>query len=419
MQLRKSLTIFILAAVVAMGTIVVASFSTLALNYFVNGLHLAFRFTMELVGQEANVPHHGYQNYLGFNVSKDWHALPKIVTDNVDKPDHNLEYKQFLHREHWYESPTLGVFALRYDRQDGTQVYVAKFFTDLGERADPKLPFMFRIIYYAIFSVILLAVVMVLLFFVIKKPINQLFEWTRTLSSGKLTQPLPDFQYNELNCLATVVRDSLLSVQESLDRKKKFLAHASHELRTPISVVRSNTELMQKLQQKPGTEKKQKEVLDRIMRAGITMTELCETLLWLNRGEFKEQKLKEVDVGVLISQLVVTHQHLIKDKQIILDVQTEPGAHFLPVTLIQIVLSNLIRNAFQHTLEGRVDIEQHGLRVSVKNQNISRADAESSLGFGLGLELTKQIIDQYGWSYQVTSLPSGRLVMLDFGHPHT
>jgi len=70
-----------------------------------------------------------------------------------------------------------------------------------------------------------------------------------------------------------------------------------------LAVVRSNTELMAKLVDKPNSIEKQKEVLERILRAGVTMTDLCDTLLWLNRGRHNELQLTQVNLGELIKQL--------------------------------------------------------------------------------------------------------------------
>ncbi|WP_244225164.1 histidine kinase dimerization/phospho-acceptor domain-containing protein [Vibrio aquaticus] len=62
-----------------------------------------------------------------------------------------------------------------------------------------------------------------------------------------------------------------------------FLGYASHELRTPIAVTRNNSELLCKMISKGIPSEKQLVVLDRIERAGFTMTDLTETLLWLNQ----------------------------------------------------------------------------------------------------------------------------------------
>jgi signal transduction histidine kinase len=210
------------------------------------------------------------------------------------------------------------------------------------------------------------------------------------------------------------VSSSLQSVQSTLDREKKFLAHASHELRTPIAVVRSNTELMQKLIEKPNSLDKQRVVLDRILRAGYGMTELCEILLWLNRGEYRNLPTADIELSLLLEQLTRSLSYLIENKKVEVYTQFEEGQYPMSASLITIVAGNLIRNAYQHTQCGTVEIIQKGQIVTICNLEAQVEENENTLGFGLGLELTEQIIRHYNWRYEVQKFPNGRSVEIEF-----
>jgi len=76
--------------------------------------------------------------------------------------------------------------------------------------------------------------------------------------------------------------------------------------------------------------------------------------------------------------------------------------------LCRIVIANLIRNAFQHTAEGKVSIEQKGRVIQIVNQNSKGQESRESLGFGLGLQLTEKLIRQYTSS----DIEGGRSVSL-------
>ncbi len=178
--------------------------------------------------------------------------------------------------------------------------------------------------------------------------------------------------------------------------------------------MRSNTELLLKLQNKEGTEEKQKQVTERVLRASLSMTELCDTLLWLNRGEYKNVAEDKVDLGCVTEQVVTELNYLLKDKNVALSVNVTPGSLVTSSTLVKIVLGNLIRNAFQHTFSGTVCIQQKNDWVLIRNENSEDIDDEASLGFGLGLELTKQIIKQYNWFYRVQEIKGGRVVFIRF-----
>ena len=99
----------------------------------------------------------------------------------------------------------------------------------------------------------LIAVTLILITWLIMRsistPVARLNNWTQSLTPENLSQPAPDFLYPELNQMAKLIQNSLSSVQRSLDREHRFLRYTSHELRTPISVIRNNIELQYKVLQ--------------------------------------------------------------------------------------------------------------------------------------------------------------------------
>lgn len=71
------------------------------------------------------------------------------------------------------------------------------------------------------------------------------------------------------NSLSELMQQHVDDLQQALTREKKFLAYASHELRTPITVLLSNSELLDKACQ-PQSIKEQK-IRSRIMHSGLSM----------------------------------------------------------------------------------------------------------------------------------------------------
>ena len=69
---------------------------------------------------------------------------------------------------------------------------------------------------------------------------------------------------------------------------------------------------------------------------------------------------------------------------------------------------------YKRQYQGEVIIEQSGNRLVITNHNVSQGDGEEELGFGLGLELTERLINQYGWYYDNSATNSGRRVELHF-----
>ncbi|XQF90747.1 sensor histidine kinase [Pseudoalteromonas espejiana] len=247
--------------------------------------------------------------------------------------------------------------------------------------------------------------------------------WAKSLNQTNLQQTPPDFTYNELNVLATLIRSSLLSAHESVEREQRFLSYASHELRTPISVIRSNVELLNRLSERTPLSDKQQLTLQRIERAGLTMSDLTDTLLWLSRNEEQQSSPEPVNLADKITALSTELNYLLIAKHVNVALNTQQERLITTdATACHIVLTNLIRNAYQHTQAGQVHISQQGSKVTIINcsakddapvANTSTAK-HASIGYGLGLQLSEKIIKRHGWAYEVNDMPGRYEVVVDF-----
>lgn len=420
MKIRRSLKIFYTCMVMAMASVTVLSFSTLAANYFEQGLDGGMRLMMMEIGRHADIQDNQPQQQFGFQVFNRWQDISPEITALFDMPDEHMQFVKQIEKPHWFSVPDRALFVMRYDQPSGEILYIVRVMDDLNRQeysrdiSHEEIPHAIKLLSYALLGIGLFALCMYLLMQMVAKPVERLAVWAKQLTPGQLNSPAPDFHYNELNRLAEVVRNSLLSVENALRREQKFLAHASHELRTPIAVVRSNAELLVKLIGMPHTEAKQQQVVGRILRAGVTVTDLCETLLWLNRANKTDVPLTKLELGALVVQISQELRYLISDKTVEVELNVSQELLLLPATLCRIVLSNLIRNAYQHTFYGKVVISQVGSRVTISNRDESVSDAQDTLGFGLGLELTDRIIQQYKWHYKTVEHSYGRDVTIDF-----
>jgi signal transduction histidine kinase len=420
MKIHRSLKIYFLFAVISLGVLTVLGFSALTATYFIQGANISMKYSMMQIGKEVDLSKgHFPKQVLGFSIAKRWQDTPILVRRHIAPLSSHMALGKYFDDRTYFKAPTLAVFVLRYDRTPNDVLYISRVFSNIAPADQIKnIPYSLKIIIYAVVAITVFSTLMILWLWRITLPINRLIEWARGLSPEKLNQSIPDFSYKELDNLAAIIRSSLQSVQTSLEREKQFLAQASHELRTPIAVVRTNSQLMEKLIQRDETQEKQRQVLNRILRAGITMTDLCETLLWLNRGEFTNVVAEKVALGELVEQIAHELDYLQREKEIEVHLETEGGSYQLPLTLVRIVLGNLIRNAFQHTYHGCVEISQQGNQVQIRNHDIQPGEAEENLGFGLGLKLTKRIIEHYHWQYEVEEIVGGRDVCITFHSIH-
>lgn len=258
-----------------------------------------------------------------------------------------------------------------------------------------------------------LVIFIILGFRYLTKPVYKLNTWSKQLSSDDLNKPIPSFAYRELDMLATQILERLREIDAISQRESQFLQYASHELRTPIAVIKSNAELLEQL-----IPAKNLPALERIARASNTMQHLTETLLWLTRKEIEQSASSVFQLDTLINELIEEHSYLLKGKNVELHVVLQPIAVSLPHTLVRILIANLIRNAMQHIDEGLILIHLQQQELVITNQGIILEDTTAKQcgrdGFGLGLRLVQQISQQCHWDFTVAVKPECYMANINF-----
>ncbi|TVU61080.1 HAMP domain-containing histidine kinase [Vibrio atlanticus] len=416
MKIRPSLRIYVLLAILVTGVTTILVLSALSINYFISGMDVAMRGSMIAQAQQEVVKPGKPVTNQEFTVATQWSDLPQGIQSHIEQSNVELNVisKKVLGKS-IFAPPKEGYFVMKVMKGDEER-YVSAVFDQTRDHflEDKALPHFVTILLTALAAIVLFFAILVLILRKVASPVEQLKNWAKSLDKDNLNEPTPDFHFSELNTLANIIRDSLSSVQSGLEREQKFLGYASHELRTPIAVTRTNSELLEKLIQKGKSPEKQLEVIDRIKRAGFTMTDLTETLLWLTRQQDKDLPVEITHLGELLQQINHDLTYLLSGKAVIVNLESDDTRCQLPLGLTRIVLTNLIRNAFQHTDSGTVDIVQSSSKVTIVNHNTDGTIEDNHLGFGLGLELTEKLLAQYQWQYHNQELAGGREVWVDF-----
>ncbi|AWI80646.1 sensor histidine kinase [Parazoarcus communis] len=416
MKIRPSLRRYFLGSILVTGIVTIAAMAYVSYHFYFLGVDFSISDVMRTTAHQAAVSDGKPQELNGFTVATRWEDLPAAVRSHLDESEMVDErLLKFVDGNPLFSPPKARYFAIRLNR-GGEQRYVSSMFVSDSHTLDaPKDPPDFLYIFaIALVAISLFSLVPVLLLKKVATPIERLTTWAKDLGREALDKPAPKFHYSELDSLAQLVLSSLRSVQESVEREKLFLGYASHELRTPIAVTRANSELLRKMIDKGISSTRQLEVLGRIERAGLTMTDLTETLLWLNRHSEKSLPTSPVELDGLIEKLVEELSYLLSGKTVDVAIRCEPTVLALPEALCRIVISNLIRNAFQYTWSGRVDISLTGKKLEILNINEADEERNDELGFGLGLELTERLVDRQGWGYSNKETGAGRHVVIEF-----
>ena len=233
-------------------------------------------------------------------------------------------------------------------------------------------------------------------------PTLALTQWAQTLEIGSSTGEVhPDFKYDELNIVADRLAKETSRLAEFIERERTFLRHASHELRTPIAVIRGTMEVLQKR----GVADDVGERLGRIERANRSMQNLVETLLWLSREDEPNPEPVQIDLAKVVKTTIDDHSYLLRGKSVVVraDFESEHIRLYCASVPTQIILSNLIRNAFQHTIEGDVLVDvtsDHLMIESLEMLQMCRPD-RTEIEEGLGLSLVRRLAARMHWQLNV------------------
>jgi signal transduction histidine kinase len=226
-------------------------------------------------------------------------------------------------------------------------------------------------------------------------------------------QPLAEhFHDSEIEELAGVFDRQLSRMRAFMERERAFGADMSHELRTALAVILSATEV---LLDDATLNEKQKARVQRIDRAAHDMAELGTALLLMAR-EDHAQTGGGCQVAAVVEEAVEKQRHILASKPVAVDVQTDPALVVdADCGLIDILVSNLVRNAFSYTDAGSVTVHQdsrslvisdtgRGIPADAIDQAFLRHFRDiSSTGAGIGLSLVKRICDRYGWQVRLES----------------
>ncbi|MDP2561914.1 HAMP domain-containing sensor histidine kinase [Psychrobium sp. 1_MG-2023] len=219
------------------------------------------------------------------------------------------------------------------------------------------------------------------------------------------------FPNNEIGILARTLEDSMQQISKTLEREKCFTRDASHELRTPVAIVKNAVELYQ---EKNRGNDKNNDIIARISQAAMQMEQTVSTLLILAREEQVSTNKVQIKLLPLVEQSIIDHSYLLQGKQV--DVQVSERCHsevLAQAGMLKVLLDNLISNAFQYTDSGEVSVDVIDEKLIIKNtgagieHDISATITEpavkgsQSTGYGFGLSIVKRLCEHQGWELSV------------------
>ncbi|WDV94221.1 sensor histidine kinase [Brevibacillus parabrevis] len=264
--------------------------------------------------------------------------------------------------------------------------------------------------------------------FSVKSPLARNDEFGSLARSLNTMSEKLDVTLRELQQANEQLRQEMDHKQRMELIQKDFVSNASHELKTPLSIVKSFAEGL-----RDGVgENKRERYIEVILDETEKMEELVRDLLELAKLEAKTTKLKKswFFLSELTEEIGERLMHHLRDKELrIVTILANEEAQFADQEKIEQVLFNILVNAIRYANPGseitvRIEGEQHAQRVTIENEGepipeeqlgfvwdrfyrIERSRNRKTGGTGLGLAIVRHILELHEAAYGVRNTKTG------------
>lgn len=226
---------------------------------------------------------------------------------------------------------------------------------------------------------------------------------------------LPGDANQEVRVLARAISGFAERLDAFVARERNFTRDASHELRSPLTVIRIAAEMLLSEQE---LEPKAKSSVMRVLRATQDMEELTDAFLLLARESDQGISQSAVCINDVIDEELERAHFLARNKSI--EVQQHADC-LLTVNgsdkVISVLIGNLLRNAVNYTDAGKIDVRIREGELAIEDSGIGipqqqveqifqpffRGSATQPGGHGVGLTIVKRLSDRFNWPVTIDS----------------
>jgi len=247
------------------------------------------------------------------------------------------------------------------------------------------------------------------------RPLSSISSALRARTPSAL-EPLPQRDLpEELVPLVGSLNDLLQRLNRALEARRQFVADAAHELRSPLTAVQLQLQLVKRA----GSGEERAAALERLERGVQRSTRLVQQLLTLARQDPQEPEVDRasVDLDRLAHELIADFEPMAQHHRLTLALESQGPAHIRgDRESLRVMLSNLVDNAIRYTPRGgvivrvqqkgndvKLEVEDTGAGIPVDERErvfdrfyrVPGHKAEEE-GSGLGLAIVKRVAERHG-----------------------
>jgi signal transduction histidine kinase len=218
----------------------------------------------------------------------------------------------------------------------------------------------------------------------------------------------------DVETLARALHGFASRIEEFVERERNFTRDASHELRSPLTVIKIAADVLVDEDVSPFAQR----ALQRIRRSVRDMEAMLEAFLLLARESDTGLPQEEFVVNDAAREEVERARPLLEGKPVTLELDEQARFALLaPPRVFAAMIGNLIRNACLYTESGNVRVNIGEDSVSVVDSGIGmsaeeiarshqpyfRAGRSASAGHGVGLSIVRRLSERFGWPVELRS----------------
>ena len=260
----------------------------------------------------------------------------------------------------------------------------------------------------------------------VDRPVRKILDATERIAAGDFSVRLQVNhsyeRYDDYDLIMENLNIMAAELSKSEILKVDFISNVSHEIKTPLSIIRSYLSLLERNDLDVETRQKYTET---VRDAASRLSDLVTNILQLNKMENRKlaPELAEIKLHDMLAESILHYEELISKKELELDCDLQETTLFSAPGYLEIVWSNLISNANKFTEKGGrigVSLTQSGENAVVKISDTGcgispetgarifdkfyQGDtSHAGEGNGLGLALVKKVIDVLGGTISVES----------------